>query len=223
MLGRKLVSLAPSRDWSVRATWFGKRPALRAEWVQADVRDTEAVARGDGRRRRRRPHRLPPGRRCVVDERRRLRGRRARRGRRTARPPLQRHRLRRHARPLQRGGHAVAGQRLRPLEGRGRAAGRRRAPRRNDRAHVADLRRAGRAAGTAGPRREALLCRRVPLARARRGPGAGCARGARSRVSGTAAHRRLRRHQPLRLRRAARRRRRSASNARRRRPTVRPT
>ena len=44
MLGRKLVSLAPSRDWSVRATWFGKRPALRAEWVQADVRDTEAVA-----------------------------------------------------------------------------------------------------------------------------------------------------------------------------------
>jgi dTDP-4-dehydrorhamnose reductase len=44
MLGRKLVSLAPSRDWSVRATWFGKRPALRAEWVQADVRDAEAVA-----------------------------------------------------------------------------------------------------------------------------------------------------------------------------------
>jgi dTDP-4-dehydrorhamnose reductase len=44
MLGRKLVSLAPSRDWSVRATWFGKRPALRAVWVLADVRDAVAVA-----------------------------------------------------------------------------------------------------------------------------------------------------------------------------------
>ncbi len=44
-LGRTLVSLAPSRDWKVRATWFRKQPHLRAEWVQADVRDADAVAR----------------------------------------------------------------------------------------------------------------------------------------------------------------------------------
>ncbi len=45
-LGRELVSRAPDRDWSVRATWASARPkSPSAEWVQVDVRDPEAVAR----------------------------------------------------------------------------------------------------------------------------------------------------------------------------------
>jgi dTDP-4-dehydrorhamnose reductase len=44
-LGRELVSLAPMQGWDVRATWFTQRPELPAEWVQADVRDADAVAR----------------------------------------------------------------------------------------------------------------------------------------------------------------------------------
>jgi dTDP-4-dehydrorhamnose reductase len=44
-LGRALVSLAPTRGWDVRATWFSAQPALAAEWLQADVRDAGAVAR----------------------------------------------------------------------------------------------------------------------------------------------------------------------------------
>lgn len=44
-LGRELVRRAPSRGWNVRATWFSRPPEGAAEWVQADVRDPEAMAR----------------------------------------------------------------------------------------------------------------------------------------------------------------------------------
>jgi dTDP-4-dehydrorhamnose reductase len=44
-LGRELVSVAPKQGWDVRATWWTQRPDLRADWVQADVRDANAVAR----------------------------------------------------------------------------------------------------------------------------------------------------------------------------------
>src|SRR6476646_3659608 len=44
-LGRALVSLAPTRGWQVRATWFSAQPALAAEWLQADIRDADAVTR----------------------------------------------------------------------------------------------------------------------------------------------------------------------------------
>jgi dTDP-4-dehydrorhamnose reductase len=44
-LGRALVALAPEYRWSVRATWWTQRPELKAQWVQADVRDPEAVER----------------------------------------------------------------------------------------------------------------------------------------------------------------------------------
>lgn len=43
-LGRELVARAPSRGWSVRATWFTARPELAADWVHTDVRDPGAVA-----------------------------------------------------------------------------------------------------------------------------------------------------------------------------------
>jgi dTDP-4-dehydrorhamnose reductase len=44
-LGRELVSLAPKQGWDVRATWWTQRPDLPADWVQADVRDADGVAR----------------------------------------------------------------------------------------------------------------------------------------------------------------------------------
>jgi dTDP-4-dehydrorhamnose reductase len=44
-LGQELLRRAPARGWDVRATWFSRPPAGRAEWVQADVRDAGAVAR----------------------------------------------------------------------------------------------------------------------------------------------------------------------------------
>jgi dTDP-4-dehydrorhamnose reductase len=44
-LGRALVALAPEYRWSVRATCWKQRPELKAQWVQADVRDPEAVER----------------------------------------------------------------------------------------------------------------------------------------------------------------------------------
>ena len=44
-LGRTVVALAPEHGWRVRATWFAGRPELDADWVQADVRNQDAVAR----------------------------------------------------------------------------------------------------------------------------------------------------------------------------------
>ena len=44
-LGRELVRQAPARGWEVRATWFSRPPNGAAEWLQADVRDAEAMAR----------------------------------------------------------------------------------------------------------------------------------------------------------------------------------
>lgn len=44
-LGRTLVALAAENSWRVRATWFTAQPEVDADWVQADVRDPEAVAR----------------------------------------------------------------------------------------------------------------------------------------------------------------------------------
>jgi dTDP-4-dehydrorhamnose reductase len=44
-LGGTLVRLAPERGWEVRATWHTREPAAEAEWVRADVRDADAVAR----------------------------------------------------------------------------------------------------------------------------------------------------------------------------------
>ena len=43
-LGRELVRRAPARGWEVRATWWSARPDLPAEWVQADVRDADAMS-----------------------------------------------------------------------------------------------------------------------------------------------------------------------------------
>lgn len=45
LLGRRLVQLAPGQGWSVRATWWRRVPEGDADWVQADIRDAEAVAR----------------------------------------------------------------------------------------------------------------------------------------------------------------------------------
>jgi dTDP-4-dehydrorhamnose reductase len=42
-LGRELVRLARERGVEVRATWHRAEPAGDADWVQADVRDTEAM------------------------------------------------------------------------------------------------------------------------------------------------------------------------------------
>src|SRR5215217_1879805 len=44
-LGRELVERAAERGWEVRATWWTRRPELDVEWVQADVRDEEAMLR----------------------------------------------------------------------------------------------------------------------------------------------------------------------------------
>src|SRR5207253_3140795 len=44
-LGEELVRRAPGRGWEVRATWFSRPPRGSAEWVQADVRDAEGMAR----------------------------------------------------------------------------------------------------------------------------------------------------------------------------------
>ncbi|HEV7640729.1 MAG TPA: SDR family oxidoreductase [Gaiellaceae bacterium] len=46
-LGRELVRRAPERGWDVRATWFQRPPVEGggAEWVQADLRHTEAAWR----------------------------------------------------------------------------------------------------------------------------------------------------------------------------------
>jgi dTDP-4-dehydrorhamnose reductase len=44
-LGRALVALAAEQGWTVRATWWRRSPEGPAEWVQADVRDAESVAR----------------------------------------------------------------------------------------------------------------------------------------------------------------------------------
>ena len=73
LLGRELVRRAPARGWEVRATWWSSRPELPADWVHADVRDGRRWRRrrGNGRRH---PHRVPPGRRRMVDERRGLGG-----------------------------------------------------------------------------------------------------------------------------------------------------
>jgi dTDP-4-dehydrorhamnose reductase len=43
-LGRVLVTRAPARGWSVRATWWTRPPVDEADWVQVDVRDAAAVA-----------------------------------------------------------------------------------------------------------------------------------------------------------------------------------
>jgi dTDP-4-dehydrorhamnose reductase len=44
-LGRELVRRAPARGWDVRATWFERPPQGDAEWVQADLRDSQAARR----------------------------------------------------------------------------------------------------------------------------------------------------------------------------------
>jgi dTDP-4-dehydrorhamnose reductase len=44
-LGREVVRLAGEGGWDVRATWWRTPPNGDAEWVQADVRDAEAMAR----------------------------------------------------------------------------------------------------------------------------------------------------------------------------------
>ena len=56
-LGRELVRLAPSAGWEVRATWWRRRPSGeagrpgkaerpgKATWLQADVRDADAMRR----------------------------------------------------------------------------------------------------------------------------------------------------------------------------------
>lgn len=44
-LGQELVRQAPARGWDVRATWFTQAPRGPADWVQADVRDAETMAR----------------------------------------------------------------------------------------------------------------------------------------------------------------------------------
>jgi dTDP-4-dehydrorhamnose reductase len=42
-LGAALVRIAPSRGWDVRATWWQRSPVGAADWVQADIRDPEAM------------------------------------------------------------------------------------------------------------------------------------------------------------------------------------
>lgn len=44
-LGSELVRRAPGRGWEVRATWCTRSPDGAADWVRADVRDAEAMAR----------------------------------------------------------------------------------------------------------------------------------------------------------------------------------
>jgi dTDP-4-dehydrorhamnose reductase len=42
-LGRELVRLAPESGWDVRATWWRSAPHGEAEWLQADVRNPDAM------------------------------------------------------------------------------------------------------------------------------------------------------------------------------------
>jgi dTDP-4-dehydrorhamnose reductase len=44
-LGREVVRLAGQAGWEVRATWWRTPPNGDAEWVQADIRDGEAMRR----------------------------------------------------------------------------------------------------------------------------------------------------------------------------------
>jgi dTDP-4-dehydrorhamnose reductase len=44
-LGREVVRRAAGRGWNVRATWFSRPPEGEAEWVRADVRSPEDMAR----------------------------------------------------------------------------------------------------------------------------------------------------------------------------------
>ena len=44
-LGSDIVRRAVERGWKVRATWRTRRPELDAEWLQADVRDEDAMRR----------------------------------------------------------------------------------------------------------------------------------------------------------------------------------
>lgn len=44
-LGREVVRLAREAGWDVRATWWRTRPNGDADWIRADVRDTEAMVR----------------------------------------------------------------------------------------------------------------------------------------------------------------------------------
>jgi dTDP-4-dehydrorhamnose reductase len=44
-LGTEVVRRANARGWDVRATWWTRRPRLDVEWIQADVRDEEAMRR----------------------------------------------------------------------------------------------------------------------------------------------------------------------------------
>ena len=44
-LGSALVSMALDRDWDVRATWWRRKPTVSADWVHADIRETEDVKR----------------------------------------------------------------------------------------------------------------------------------------------------------------------------------
>ena len=124
-LGRELAGRAPSEPAGTCARPGGSgrssSPLPDVELVQADVRDAEAVASRGARGRRGDPHRLPPRRRRVVDERRGIGGRRRGRARAggscTSRPTSSS--TGRAALP--RGRRAGAGQLLRPLEGGGRA------------------------------------------------------------------------------------------------------
>ncbi len=194
----------PRDGWQVRATWFSAQPALAAEWVQADVRDAEAVARAtDGvdavihtayRHHDDAWSTNVDGSEIVA----------AARGRQPLRPHLERRRLRRHGRATTPRRTSRPGERLRPLEGRGGAAGRGAHP-------GATIVRTSLLYGGAdgvqerlAARGHAVLHRRVPLADPHRRSGAGAARAARARVSRAAARRRRRRRQPLRVRRAAR-------------------
>lgn len=42
-LGREVVRLAGEAGWNPRATWWRREPIGAAEWLHADVRDTEAM------------------------------------------------------------------------------------------------------------------------------------------------------------------------------------
>jgi dTDP-4-dehydrorhamnose reductase len=44
-LGREVVRLAGEAGWDVRATWWRTPPNGVADWIQGDVRDTEAMVR----------------------------------------------------------------------------------------------------------------------------------------------------------------------------------
>src|SRR3954454_12983086 len=44
-LGSEVVRRANAGGWDVRATWWTRRPPLDVEWIQADVRDEQAMRR----------------------------------------------------------------------------------------------------------------------------------------------------------------------------------